>query len=294
MQYVSFARKQKSNKKVSEIFTQMIRLFPTNQQIWIYAASYALEERGDMMEARGLMQKGLRFCKRSEELWVDYARLEMIYIAKLAARSKILGLNQPRDRQTRVENRNEDAHGGAGDLLRTTAEYVNTPEVQDGRNNQDALEKLSYMPAGSRNIPVAIFDAAMKELKNNTQFALAFFDMIAEFNVEPRQGILAHIIDIMQSTAPTSFEVLVRFVQQPVIGLDPTDIEFPMSLSTSLDRLELAFHRLETSQCRQLLYDHVVDWVRKLLETEDLHEDIRKVLQVVLKKAQKQSEAIGA
>lgn len=99
LQYLTFARKQKSNKKVSQIITGMLRLHPTDPELWIYAADYALDERGDIIEARTLMQRGLRFCSRSKHLWSAYLKLEMIYIAKITARHQILGLDPTSSQQ---------------------------------------------------------------------------------------------------------------------------------------------------------------------------------------------------
>lgn len=288
MQYVSFARKQRSNKKVSEILTQMLRLFPTKPAIWIYAASYALEERADMVEARSLMQKGLRLCNKSEELWIEYARLEMIYIAKLAARSKVLGLDQDMDPGHRVDDCGEKLQ------VDVTADDVDALRLQDRRGEQDAPEKLNYMSARSEAVPLAIFDAAMKVFENDSHFPWDFFDMVAEYNVEARQGILSHISDSMQSRAPNSVEFLVRFVQQPVLGLDPLGHVFPMSLATALDRLEPAMQKLETPQCRQIFHNRMADWVRKFLGIDGLDGDIRHVLHVALRKVQRQFEAVEA
>ena len=39
------------------------------------------------------MQRGTRFCTRNKDLWIEYAKLEMIYLAKIALRRKILGLD---------------------------------------------------------------------------------------------------------------------------------------------------------------------------------------------------------
>lgn len=46
MQYVAYARKQKSNKRVSQILTTVLRLHPTKAELWIYAANYALKRGG--------------------------------------------------------------------------------------------------------------------------------------------------------------------------------------------------------------------------------------------------------
>ena len=47
------------------------------------------------------MQQGLRMCKHEEVMWVEYMRMELLYIQRLRARRQILGLDVPE--ATRVE-----------------------------------------------------------------------------------------------------------------------------------------------------------------------------------------------
>ena len=93
MQSIEYARKQKAHKKLSQIFTNVLRLHPTKADVWIYAAQFAMDVHADMTEARSYMQRGLRFCKNSKKMWLEYAKLEILYIAKIAARRCVLGLD---------------------------------------------------------------------------------------------------------------------------------------------------------------------------------------------------------
>jgi U3 small nucleolar RNA-associated protein 6 len=95
MSYLQFAREVKALKKFKTVLTAAIRLHPTKTELWLYAAKWALEEESDMNGARSYMQRGTRFCTRSQVLWIEYAKLEMIYLAKIAMRRKILGLDKP-------------------------------------------------------------------------------------------------------------------------------------------------------------------------------------------------------
>lgn len=286
MQYISYARKQKSNKKVSEILTRMLRLHPTKSELWIYAANYALEERGDMMEARSYMQRGLRFCKSSGELWVEYARLEMIYIAKIAGRRRILGLDQPDvGKKSDVPN-DEGIDGDEVALPVVTAEDID-PDSRDVEGvDQEALKKLEASPALSGAIPMAVFDAATKQFRNDEGIIVQFFDMVTDFTEVPCQKIiLNHILDALQSTAPDSPETITRFIRQPVIGIRHIASDFPASLGTALDRFKLASGRPTAAWARIVLNRHMIQWILSYLEFENLDPDLRKVLQMTMKKA---------
>lgn len=53
------------------------------------------EHERNMASARALMQQGLRMCKQDETMWVEYFRMELMYVHKLRLRRKVLGLEDP-------------------------------------------------------------------------------------------------------------------------------------------------------------------------------------------------------
>ena len=292
MQYLAFARKQKAYKKISEILTRVLRLHPTKPELWIYAATYAVEERGDMVEARSYMQRGLRFSDGSGKLWMEYARLELNYIAKVVGRRQILGLDRA---EKRGGNSAEDGEGLNDDMVALpviTAEDVN-PETQatDGMDLV-ALERVIASPALSGAIPVAIFDAAMKKLGSDEELALAFFDMVSEFDQLPCQAnILNHIIEMVQSKLRQTPATLIRFIRQPVIGISFKSAEFPGALVTSFSRAATAARTLSTTQAKSKLGQGVIEWLLAYLEEDDLDPDIRKAIELMLEKAWNQFQA---
>lgn len=160
MQYIQYCQKEKANKKLGKIFTQVLRLKPREYGLWVLAAKYYAEEQGDMSSARSYMQRGLRFCNDAKELYLEYAKLEMVYLAKLAARRKILGLDETRKESDVPEDENMIA------LPSVSVEDID-PEANKGVEevNAAALQKLASAPAFTGAIPKAIFDAAMSTLR---------------------------------------------------------------------------------------------------------------------------------
>ena len=290
MQYINYARKRRSNKKVSQILTSVLRLHPTKAELWIYAANYAMEDQGDITEARSYMQKGLRFCKKDERIWIEYARLEMIYISKIVGRRQILGLDDQRDQQE-DENKIKGISGDVVALPAITAEDIDPHMRPSGDIDQEALQKLSASPALSGAIPTAIFDAAMKEFKDSHKLCHQFFDMAAEFHYIPCTAqILAHLMETMHAFAPEDPETLIRWTQQPVIGTNVSSAGFPTNFGVSLDRIQTSFERLESlsapniSRPRTILEQRILEWLLSYLKDEGLDTDIRKVIVMTLRK----------
>ena len=298
MQYINYARKQRSNKKVSQILTSVLRLHPTKSELWIYAANYAMEERADITEARSYVQRGLRFCKKDEKIWIEYLRLEMIYISKIVVRRQILGLEDQRELQE-DENRTEGISGDVVALPAITAEDIDPHKGTSGDVNQEALDKLSASPALSGAIPTAIFDAAVKDFKHSDKLCQQFFDTVADFHNLPCMAqILVHVTETMYAVAPGEPETLIRWIKQPMIGTNVFSAAFPTNFGVSLDRIQTSFERFKSSsaapnalRAQTNLELQILEWLLSYLKDEGLDPDIHKVVVMTLKKVWRQFQS---
>lgn len=291
MQYLTFARKQRSTKKVSQILTSMLRLHPTKPELWIYAANYAVEEKGDMNEARSHMQRALRFCRTEEKLWVEYARLEMMWIAKMVRRREILGLDT-----NEIERRSGDPvvefDGDEVALPNIPAEDCNPNQRPRQGVDDFVLEKLETSPALSGAIPIAIYDSAMKQFKDNEKLRLDFYDMTAEFPDLPCSGKVSnHIMEAMKLVTYESPETLIRFIQQPVMSHSVISYGFPSMFGLCLGRMKDAFKRLvsfpiapKTARPRSILDRYIIEWMLSYLGQQELDPDVQKVIFMNLRK----------
>ncbi|KAL8738902.1 MAG: hypothetical protein Q9181_000354 [Wetmoreana brouardii] len=290
LQYLTFARKQKSNKKVAQIITNMLRLHPTSPELWIYAANYSLDERGDTTEARGYMQRGLRFCRRSKHLWSAYLRLEMIQIVKILARRQILGLDQ-------ISAKNDDSLVDGeigGDIVAlphiTMEDMDSEHHTAISAHQTIPNDEISSTPALTGAIPIAVFAAAMEEFPNDAIFGAQLFDSVAEFqSLQSAKKILQHIVEVLMTTAPTSAESLRCFIHEPVVGVDVSSTELPGALIKVLDRLDLTMRKLDSlkeplaqTQTRGNICRHIIPWILRYLEAPELDSDIRAVLSTLL------------
>lgn len=273
MQYLSFCRKEKATKKIKEVLTRLLRLHPTKSELWVYAARYAIEEEGDMMGARGYMQRGLRFCEMNRSLWVEYARLECIYVAKIATRRRILGVDGVKEAVQEEEGE---------DMLRlpqVTEEDIN-PQLQDSSSaelDETALQNLENTPAITGAIPIAIFDAAMKKFKNDSTLCSQFFNMVTEFEqTSAFSRILHHIMTTMLEMSPDAIETISCQLRFPLIGITPDAPSFPSAIGEILriSRQSMAQLPLLRSQIAQraipLLLPYALD--------SELDSDIQRVL----------------
>lgn len=237
-----------------------------------------------MMTARSYVQRGLRFCGDERRLYLEYAKLEMVYLAKLAARRKILGLDEEREGPV------EGAAGEEGDdvmmLPEISAEDID-PEANKGVEevNVEALKRLANAPAYTGAIPLAIFDAAMKQFDNDTGVANDFFDLVATFSSVPcSRTILDTIYERIRTLAPNSADQIICDAKMRVFGVSLTSVEFPAALSQSLAVIKSGLASLAPAGQSKLAENTVMYLLPFTMQKDELDEGIVRVLEASIKR----------
>lgn len=232
MQYIQFCQQEKANKKLAKIFTSVLRLKPREWGLWVLAAKHYAEGQGDMSTARSYMQRGLRFCKDEKRLWLEYLRLEMVYLAKLTARRRILGFDERKDTVTEEVDNTEDFLG----LPEAKAEVLQSENGTEPVSPAlDSLQKLASTPLYTGRIPIVIFDAAMQQFHDQAGIAESFFELITLFDQVPAsRDILQHILEHMQIHHPASAESIICEARLSLFGIDALGTDFPGALGQGL------------------------------------------------------------
>uniref|UniRef100_M4B5E6 U3 small nucleolar RNA-associated protein 6 n=1 Tax=Hyaloperonospora arabidopsidis (strain Emoy2) TaxID=559515 RepID=M4B5E6_HYAAE len=92
LQYVAFCKREGSSRVLSSVFSRALQSHPRSAQLWIEAASYEFSVNLNVDSARVLMQRAIRLNKHHQKLWLEYFRLELLYVQKLAMRRLVLQL----------------------------------------------------------------------------------------------------------------------------------------------------------------------------------------------------------
>jgi U3 small nucleolar RNA-associated protein 6 len=208
-------------------------------------------------------------------MWLEYAKLEILYITKIAARRKILGIDGNGIKEA-VGESSGDPDADVLMLPKVTKEDIN-PTLRDHNDiDQVALRTLDSTSAMNGAIPIAIFDAGMAQFQNDSAFGKACFDVCSEFeNVPFLRKIMNHVVEAMIRVNPDTWQAQACFIRVAVGGLDVSSPDFPPNLSVSLSRLKSALSR---TQEKVDLAEDILSWVRALLDKNDLDPAIRQVL----------------
>ena len=234
--YLEITRKQKAYARATQVITEFLRLHPTKPQAWSLAARYAVDEHGDMSEARNYLQRGLRFCRRSKELWLLFAQLELDYLSKIFARQRILGLNT-REEESQHPDNFDDPDADLIAFSNITASDAAIGLKTDANADVDAMKNLNKSPAMSGAIPVAIFDAAVINFED-ADFIGQFFEMVCRFESMPCvSGIAQHTVDAAMKIYPEDPVVLDCWIRQPLVGHSFTEPAIIQSLGVAFARM---------------------------------------------------------
>lgn len=241
-----------------------------------------------MNGARSYMQRGTRFCTRSRDLWIEYAKLEMIYLAKIALRRKILGLDVDRSIEA-ADAMEEDAEDTG---FATSADVIAIPDfkanalrpsmIEGVKVDAEAAKDPMTTPALNGAIPLAIFDTARKQPFFCASAAEDFFDMFAAFTqVRCLPKILQHVLDSMTELYPTDACTCSCYIKQPLAAIEPSSAEFPAALGSALDRLKEAMAKVKD---KGDLSKKTKAWIEPILAIEELDPGIQTVLRHTLRK----------
>jgi U3 small nucleolar RNA-associated protein 6 len=286
-QQIEYARVQKAYKKLSQILTKVLRLHPSNADLWTYAGNIAMEDHGDMTEARSFMQRGLRFCKSSKSLWLEYMKLEFLCIARITARRQILGIDEGSEAQ---KPRPSSTEMGADPTNppRLIAEAFHPNPAATDNVDDTTLQNVVIPSALSGAIPIAIaiaiFDAAMVQFQDDEGLAQGFFDTVQDMDsIHCTRNILKHIVDHMLRSRPSSWRTLLCNTKLSSAGIAVTSPEFPKCFGQSLKTLQRASPDLRN--CRNLV-DAMQSWLEGFLDNDSLDVALRQIVLSTLRQLQ--------
>ncbi|KAK6360714.1 U3 snoRNP protein [Orbilia blumenaviensis] len=272
--YAEFCRAQKSYGRLRKVLDSMLRLHPTNPDLWIYAAKVAIDDTDNMADARNYMQKGLRFSRRtSKELWVEYAKFECVFISKVAEKTAtILGLENsdaPDPNGLNFDDIEEDSSVTLeGDEIMlpeiTESELNGEPEPsQEDENLRQKLTEQANKDVLEGVIPIIVFEEAIEAIPNDSSLPVAFFKMFERFGDLACQKKLLACVDVhLMTTYPTDAGALLCHVRESLAGIQITDAAFPAALKVSFKRFGEA--RSKTDD-KKAVYDGFVSILGDIL-----------------------------
>jgi hypothetical protein len=132
--YIEYCKKSSSAKQLGRIIPKGLAHHSRSPVLWVTAASWEFGENNNILTARTLMQRALRFCANEKVVWLEYFRLELLYVQKLRMRGAFLGLLPDETEQRYSLGELPPAAGGdtnpMDEELQSSSTHKNVPFLQ--------------------------------------------------------------------------------------------------------------------------------------------------------------------
>lgn len=217
-QYLEFCRERR-NGRMKKALAQVIRFHPKVPGVWIYAAAWEFDNNLNAAAARALMHSGLRACPTSEDLWVEYLRMELTYLNKLKARKVVLGEDEgtlARSGKSAKEEQWRDENKELFIVLDDKREEDKLSNLHDG----DSKEKLDLFREQGLSVLQTVYGGSIKALPSSFSLRTKFLDILEATDLGHSEDMRNEILDDMKrdfSKEPKYWDWLAR---QEVIDLN--------------------------------------------------------------------------
>ncbi|KAL8461458.1 hypothetical protein ACS0TY_032796 [Phlomoides rotata] len=195
-QYLEFCR-ARGHGRMKKVLAQLVRFHPKVPGVWIYAAAWEFDSNLNVAAARALMQNGLRACSTSEDLWVEYLRMELTYLNKLKARKIALGedkgnlVSAPKDTdeiQWRDENK---------ELFMALNEDGNVDKKSSSQDGESE-GKVDVFREQGLNIIQTVYGGALEALPLAFSLRTRFLDILEATELVYSEDMRRKILDDMK------------------------------------------------------------------------------------------------
>ncbi|XP_054776406.1 uncharacterized protein LOC129284919 [Prosopis cineraria] len=174
--YLEFCRLKK-NGRMKKALAKLLRFHPKVPGVWIYAAAWEFDHNLNVAAARALMQEGLRVCPTSEDLWVEYLRMELTYLNKLKARKVALGEDEgtlTRDQREASDKQQRDENEDSFMSFNVKTENNENSNVEDA----DSEKKQALFAERGMRIFQTIYSGAVEAIPSSLNVRQRFLEIL--------------------------------------------------------------------------------------------------------------------
>ncbi|CAL5077459.1 unnamed protein product [Urochloa decumbens] len=251
--YLEFCR-DKRHGRMKQVLAQAVRFHPKVPGLWIYAAAWEFDQNLNVAAARALMQSGLRTCPESEDMWIEYLRMELTYLNKLKARKVALG----EDVKTLQKSDNDAGHWKEENKELFMPLNDEDEEPKDSRPAGDALEeKEDLFWRQGLLIIQTIYHGAVEALPSSLTLRKKFLDILNSVDLAHSDELKIEVLDDLKRDFSHCEDYWDWFARLQVTDLNNSNtLSGKDALSNKLNRsiqvYDEAVRRLPTSKMYSL------------------------------------------
>ncbi|XP_004299976.1 PREDICTED: U3 small nucleolar RNA-associated protein 6 homolog [Fragaria vesca subsp. vesca] len=214
--YLEFCR-QKRNGRMKKVLADVIKFHPKVPGVWIYAAAWEFDHNLNVEAARAIMQNGLRVCTTSEDLWIEYLRMELTFLNKLKARKVALGEDEGTFTRDQISSDKKQWRDENKDLFMSLNDKGENNEGSDDENEK-SIKKISKFQEQGFSIIRTIYAGAVEALPSSFSLRKRFLEILEATDLVNSEEIHREILSDMKrdfSTEPGYWDWLARLEYNP-------------------------------------------------------------------------------
>ena len=217
LEYIKHCIQFESTKVLSRVFGQALLLHPLEVKLWILASRFEMENQSNMPAARTLMHRALRIIPENEELWLEYFRLELLYLDKLNKRKEMMLGGKTMELSCYNDEDSSTAVNVENSLANSIS--IDVPELDDEK--QSSLSSLPSSFLNTENLLQVIFDSAIEKFPS-LSFAQRFLSIFEECNIFPA-ATCSYIQNTIKTTFKSNGDILIFALRQEWNTLEHTE-----------------------------------------------------------------------
>lgn len=239
-QYLEFCKETKHGQ-MKEALAQALKLHSKVPGLWIYAATWEFDQNLNIVASRALMLSGLRASPNSEDIWIEYLRLELTYLNKLKARKEIVGEDlQTLERGSiEVSQWKEDNKDLFMSLNNENDEEKNDKEsnVKDGHSEKQSI----FFMLGSKLLK-AIYHEATKAIPSSINLRKRFLEILSSIDLADSDKLR---LDILEDLKRDFFHDELYWDIKARLHIHDIDTSYEEAKRDALSKLKQAFQVYE-------------------------------------------------
>ncbi|KAJ3167406.1 U3 snoRNP protein [Geranomyces variabilis] len=261
IQYFDWCRSTKSTKALGKVFAKAIQLHPMYDTFWVMAAGWEFQDNGNMSSARVLLQRGLRLNPESKRLWVEYFKLELLWVEKIKERRKVLfksGEHSTLPSAPPAAANSIDVPELDGESSAPSNSLASDPTLSastDPNGSSDTAPMLSAKLSATQHallkvlIPRAIYRNAIQAHPKDLAFRLKFLEVYRMFP-ETRDG-QDELFETLIADFPDHAEARAVLCARPVAEIRSTDPSYPAAIKKTNQAFLTTLKELDTAEMHE-------------------------------------------
>ncbi|KAL5730011.1 hypothetical protein ACHQM5_002890 [Ranunculus cassubicifolius] len=190
--YLEFCREH-GHGRMNKVLAQVLRLHPKRPGLWIYAAAWEFDHNLNVAAARALMQNGLRACPNSEDLWVEYLRMELTYLNKLKARKALLG----EDKGTLIRDHEDDDQKEWIDENKDLFMSLDEEKSNDVQQ-EESEDRLNVFQEQASSFLQVVYSEAIEALPASMNLRKRFLEILDDLDLPDSDNLREEIVTGMK------------------------------------------------------------------------------------------------